>query len=170
MDEVSDLPFSPPLTPTTPNVSTKRCRRHIWVAVVPTGELGIDTRIPLKECASCGKRRDEAVVKRNRNNRQRGGAFERYVAEQTGGRRTGPLLGRDDVIVGAFAAIQTKKDTRLSLNAARAYLTDLARIYPDRVPLVVHAEPGKNREAVVILPLSEWIALHGPTDTEEAIR
>jgi hypothetical protein len=136
----------------------RQCRRHRWVEDVTLAGLA-----PQYRCKQCGAVRDEALRKRNRNNRQRGGAFERYVATQTGGRRTGPLLGRDDVIVDAFAAIQTKKDTRLSLNAARTYLADLARTYPSRVPLVVHAEPGKNRGAVVILLLSDWVALHGPS-------
>jgi hypothetical protein len=141
-----------PLTPATPNVSTRKCRRHQWISSIDQPEW---------HCKHCPAVRDEAVVRRNRNNRQRGSTFERSVAKQLGGRRTGPLGGRDDVMVGQFAAIQTKKDGSLSLNGARAYLDDLARTYPERVPLVVHARPGPKPDPVVILPLSWWRELHG---------
>ncbi len=144
-----------PTTAATPNVSTKTCRRHDWVPYPFASETVTHW------CARCSRCRDEAAAKRNRNNRQRGSAFERSVAKQMGGRRTGPLGGRDDVIVGQFAAVQTKKTARLSLNEARVYLDDLATTYPDRVPLVVHAEPGRDRDAVVILPLAVWVSLHG---------
>lgn len=126
--------------------------------VSPDGVHEADTTI---RCIRCGKVRDESVRRRNRNNRSRGATFERSVAKQLGGRRTGPLGGRDDVMVGAFSAIQTKKTERLSLNEARAYLDDLTRTYPDRVPLVVHAKPGPKPDAVVILPLRVWVELHG---------
>lgn len=111
-------------------------------------------------CARCGKVRDEAVAKRNKRNRQRGGAFERTVAEKLGGRKTGPLGGRDDVMVGELFAIQTKRAQRFALTEARTYLADLRRTYPTRTPLVVHALPGE-RGGVVILDLESWVELHG---------
>lgn len=152
---LDDLDLMDATTTATLNVSTKRCRRHDWSEFVEFPNA------PVHWCRRCGKVRDEAVVRRNRNNRQRGSAFERSVAKKLGGRRTGPLGGRDDVIVGQFAAVQTKKTARLSLNEARTYLDDLARSFPDRVPLVVHAEPGRDRDSVVILPLAVWVSLHG---------
>jgi hypothetical protein len=103
----------------------------------------------------------------NRNNKARGKGFERYVRDRYAElgiedvRVTGPLNGRDDVIVGQLFAVQTKKDGRLSLNGARQYLDDLQRTFPSRVPLVIHAQPGDNRGAVVILYFSDHIALHG---------
>lgn len=107
-------------------------------------------------CTRCWKRLDPAIKRRNKNNRQRGANFERTVAKQLGGRRTGPLGGRDDVVGEMFAA-QTKKTINFSVRQARAYLDDLGRIYPARIPIVVHAEPGRDRDAVVIVRMSDWI-------------
>lgn len=143
-----------PTTAATPNVSTKTCRQHDWVPYPFASETVTHW------CARCSRRRDEAAAKRNRNNRKRGGAFERTVAKKLGGRKTGPLGGRDDVMVGEFAAIQTKRAARFSLTEARTYLGDLRRTYPTRVPLVVHALPGE-RGGVVILMLEDWTSLHG---------
>jgi hypothetical protein len=154
---LDELPFDYD-TPATVNVSTKRCRRHAWTPVLDDRHVWT--------CARCGQIRDETARRRNRNNRQRGSKFELTVAKQLGGRKTGPLGGRDDVMVGQFAAIQTKKTLRLSLTEARAYLADLRRTFPDRVPLVVHALPGHNADPIVILPLDVWRDLHGKDGTE----
>lgn len=105
---------------------------------------------------------DPDIRRRNRNNKGRGTAFERFIAKRYGGRRTGPLLGKDDVVVGNFAAIQTKKTINFSMSQARQYLTDLTVAFPDHVALVIHSAPGDNRGAVVVLWEKEWFALHGP--------
>ena len=139
----------------------RKCYRHEFVAVVPTGEPGTYDHIPLAECSRCGKTRDEVIRRRNRGNKNRGATFERTVAAKLGGRRTGPLGGRDDVVGDNFAA-QTKKTINFSVRQARTYLDDLSRTYPTRTALVIHAEPGKDREAVVVLRLADWILWHGP--------
>jgi hypothetical protein len=99
-----------------------------------------------------------ARTTRNRRAKGRGASFERKVAGLYGGRRTGPLLGRDDVTVGEVFAIQTKRALRLSLNEARQYLDDLAGLA--RIPVVIHALPGE-RGGVVIWRLSDHVAMHG---------
>lgn len=156
-DSLDDL-FTPstPANPAAP--APRKCYRHTWFQVrrIRGRQLESDGFV----CSRCGKRRDEEAVKRNKNNRARGSAFERKVAQQLGGRKTGPLGGRDDVMVGTFAAVQTKKTLRFSLSEARTYLADLRRTFPDRVPLVVHALPGHNADPVVILPLDVWRDLH----------
>jgi hypothetical protein len=150
--------------------ATPKCRRHDWYshseATTCRTPDGTILAAGVVHCRSCFKPRDEAVVKRNRRNRQRGGAFERQVAKEFGGRRTGPLLGRDDVVTDSMFAIQTKRSLRLSLNEARTYLTDLRRTFPARTPLVVHALPGE-RDGVVILTKRDWLELHGPPDDVE---
>lgn len=146
-----------------------KCYRHDWHSHPETSEeWGNGTYIEpgVVHCRTCGRVRDEAVRRRNRGNKQRGANFERHVAKLLGGRRTGPLGGRDDVMVGEMFAAQTKKTINFSVRQARAYLDDLGRIYPTRTPLVVHAEPGRDRDAVVIVRMSDWIALHGPDATE----
>ena len=118
-------------------------------------------------CRQCGRVRDETRRRRNRGNKQRGAAFERTVAKALGGRRTGPLGGRDDVVVGTTLAVQTKKDLSLSLNKARTYLDDLTRTFPGRTALVIHSKPGRGGQPVVILTLNDWVALHGQDGMNE---
>ena len=184
-----DLPFlTPEPDPSRPERPSRKCYRHLWeypvgsfAAVAPCGVCAIrpiehpsfhDNPDHLwtssrNQCSRCHKFRDEAIAKRNRRNRQRGGAFERTVAKQLGGRKTGPLGGRDDVMVGGLFAIQTKRAQRFALTEARTYLDDLRRTYPTRTPLVVHALPGE-RGGVVILTLADWVSLHGSDGQEEA--
>jgi hypothetical protein len=160
-------------------VADDKCYRHDWVKYCdcrdfdPTIERNcccvggnVCWDRPIYLCSRCPARRDESRKRRNKNNRARGATFERTVAKALGGRRTGPLGGRDDV-VGETVAVQTKKTINFSVRQARLYLDDLSRTYPTRTALVVHAEPGRDREAVVILRLSDWLALHGPDGLKE---
>lgn len=102
------------------------------------------------------------VATRNRRNKNRGADFERWVARRLGGRRTGPLGGKDDVIVGDTLAVQCKKVARgISLLKARLYLDALRITFPTRTPIVVWAEPGDNKNALVILSLADFEALYG---------
>jgi hypothetical protein len=104
-----------------------------------------------------------ARKRRNKRNRLNGGAFERRTAKLYGGRRTGPLLGRDDVVTDSMFAIQTKRAQRFGLPEARQYLADLRGALPTLTPIVVHALPGE-RFGVVIIGEKDWLDLHGPTD------
>ena len=153
----------------------RKCRRHDWFATVLDANgkvINVADPGPLPhregmKCRNCPAIRDEAVKRRNRANRARGANFERSVAKVLGGRRTGPLGGRDDVVVGNTIAVQTKKDMSLSLNKARTYLADLSRTFPGRTALVIHARPGRDAQPVVILSLNDWLALHGQDGMEE---
>ncbi len=152
--------------PHTPPLSKCR-RRHEWMTfALPIGEDILSGPKSATTCVNCGAVRDEVRRRRNRGNKQRGANFERSVAKALGGRRTGPLGGRDDV-VGETVAVQTKKTINFSVRQARVYLDDLSRTYPTRTALVIHAEPGRDREAVVILRLNDWLALHGPDGMKE---
>jgi hypothetical protein len=142
-------------------VTPPKCRRHVWMA--GDGFTALESEVV---CVYCPAIRDETRKRLNKNNRARGATFERTVAKALGGRRTGPLGGRDDV-VGDTVVVQTKKTINFSVRQARAYLDDLSRTYPTRTALVVHAEPGRDREAVVILRLNDWLALHGPDGLKE---
>ena len=150
--------FSAETTPSNPAAVARKCRRHAWMTA-DGGERFY--------CAYCSAIRDETRRRRNRGNKQRGAAFERTVAKALGGRRTGPLGGRDDVVVGTTLAVQTKKDLSLSLNKARTYLDDLTRTFPGRTALVIHSKPGRGGQPIVILALNDWIALHGQDGMSE---
>jgi hypothetical protein len=162
----TELPFTQPAPdPTRPERPARKCYRHLWGPHEETETPGVTT--VTSRCLRCGKPRNEAIAKRNRRNRQRGGAYERQVATALGGRRTGPLGGRDDVIVGELFAIQTKRSQRFALTEARKYLDDLRRTYPTRTPIVAHALPGERGGGVVILTFADWRLLHGSDGTTE---
>jgi hypothetical protein len=105
---------------------------------------------------------------RNRRNKARGHSFERWVVEQfrrivPDTRRTGPLGGKDDVIVGALWAVQCKKTGRpVYRPAIRRYLDALRLLFPTRIPMVAYARPGNNRAATLTLYEGDWADLHGP--------
>lgn len=106
-----------------------------------------------------------SISTRNRRNKARGGAFERWVAAQFGGRRTGPLLGKDDVVVGEAFAIQCKKTIRpIYRPAIRRYLDALRLAFPTSTAVLAYARPGDNRHATLTLYEQDWLALHGPGD------
>ena len=85
--------------------SPKRCRRHMWGTDITTYVDGEGHRVI---CQSCGKEQDPAVSRRSRNNRKRGGSWERDAAADIGGRRMGQLNLPHDVEVAGYARIQTK--------------------------------------------------------------
>lgn len=136
-------------------VTPKKCRRHEW-----SKYAAMDGPDDIR-CLRCNKPKDAAASHRAVNNRKRGNAFERTVAKAYGGQRRGQLGGLDDVVVGKVFAVQTKKlATAPSLNYIKQILKAMDGI-PERVPLFVYAEPGKDREAVVVLWLRDHAALHG---------
>lgn len=105
------------------------------------------------------------ISTRNRRSKARGGAFERWVAHQLGGRRTGPLGGKDDVVVGELFAVQCKKTIRpIYRPAIRRYLDALRLAFPTCTPMLAHAHPGDNRHATLTLYWQDWLDLHGPGD------
>jgi hypothetical protein len=80
---VDDLPFHYPPEPANPGApAPRKCYRHVWDAGV---------------CARCDKVRDDAAVRRGRNNRSRGNRHELAVARTYGGEKTGPLGGAEDI-------------------------------------------------------------------------
>ena len=103
------------------------------------------------------------ISTRNRRSKARGGAFERWVAARFGGRRTGPLGGKDDVVVGELFAIQCKKTLRpVWRPAVRRYLDALRATFPTCTPMLAYARPGDNRHATLTLYKRDWLDLAGP--------
>ena len=110
------------------------------------------------------------VSDRNRRAKARGHSFERKNAKDGNGRRTGPLLGKDDVVYGSrFVSQDKKKEKPISLNEAREYLAALSTRFPGMTPLVIYSEPGNNRTAVVILWRKDWFDLHGADGLDKDI-
>jgi hypothetical protein len=79
---------------------TKRRHRHAYGFVLTPEGRQYDP------CA-CGKVRDEALIRRNRNNGKRGRAYELTAAKKYGGEKVGPL-GLPEDIRGALWRTQVK--------------------------------------------------------------
>ena len=156
--------FDAPDGPRPGAAPARKCRRHVWMrAALKNSEIGGPAM-----CARCGVFRDEATARRGRNNRSRGNAIEREVGRQLGLRRVGQFGGPDDLSGEMFAA-QVK-----SGGAFPERLWAWLRAVPvngGQTPLLVVTDapgPGHRRRAVVVLELSEWVALHGPQQREES--
>jgi hypothetical protein len=152
-----DLPFDYD-SPATVNVTTRRCRRHVYelLAIAPGDS-----------CLRCGRLKDATVTRRGKNNRARGNAIEREIGHRLGLRRVGQYGGPDDLASEMFA-VQVKSGGSFS-ERYWAWLKALPT-NAGQTPLLVVTDapgPGRKRRAVVVLTLESWIELHGPQGAEE---
>lgn len=150
MTDLDDLPFTHD-DGRTPNGAKGRpkCRRHEWT---PGGDAF---------CVRCGKVRDDATIRRGRNNRSRGNAIEREVGKKLGLRRVGQYGGPDDLSGELFAA-QVKSGGSFS----ERYWSWLRAVpvNASQVPLLVVTDapgPGHKRRAVVVIDLDDWADMYG---------
>ena len=154
-----DLPFDYP-SPATVNVTTRRCRRHVWTVdgLTETTFLGA----PI--CQRCGREKDPVITRRGKNNRARGNAIEREIGHRLGLRRVGQYGGPDD-LAGEMFAVQVKSGGSFS-ERYWAWLKALP-VTASQTPLLVVTDapgPGRKRRAVVVLDIEDWISLHGPVE------
>jgi hypothetical protein len=139
------------MTPPNPAAVARKCRRHDWMRVV-----GSDVH----QCARCNLVRDDAVSRRSRNNRKRGGAAELDVARSVGGRKVGPLGQPWDVEMPGYARLQVRK--YLQPQGLRAIALELARIGSgDEMPGYVWIEPGRGGERLIVFRLADFAERHG---------
>jgi hypothetical protein len=152
-----------PLTP--PNLGAARrrkCVRHDWTWAGPTPESG-------ERCRRCDRVRDDQLSRRGRNNRARGGAIEREVGKQLGLKRVGQFGGATDLGVSADPfAVSVKSGSGYF---SERYWDQLKRqpVAAGQTALLVVTDapgPGHRRRAVVVLDLTDWLALHGPSGVE----
>jgi hypothetical protein len=148
---VSDLPFDYPDT-TPPNLGAappKKCGRHLW-----DGD----------KCARCDKPKDEALVRRNKNNGARGRRAELTAARVVNGRKVGPLGHPWDVEMPGYARLQVKKlATPPSLRTIAAELTRIGS--GAEMPGFIWIEPGRGGERLITFRLSDFAERHGvPTE------
>ncbi len=144
----------------------RKCRRHKWILIAHDSRPGIASGTVI--CDRCERPRDELIARRGRTNRSRGNAIEREVGRQLGLRRVGQFGGPDDLSGEMFAA-QVK-----SGGAFPERLWSWLRAVPvngGQTPLLVVTDapgPGHRRRAVVVLDITDWVALHGPQQREES--
>jgi hypothetical protein len=112
----------------------------------------------------CGAVRDEAAVKRGRNNRARGNAFEREVAHKLGVSRVGQYGGPEDVgNAGEWIMVQTKVGNSTYPTRIDALLRRIP-FRANQLRAVVHGDaPGSagKRRALITLDLDEFCAWFG---------
>lgn len=101
--------------------------------------------------------------RRSRNNRKRGGAWEREAAEDIGGRRMGQLNLPWDVEVPGYARIQTKQlDRWPSLAKVGEWLDAIDQ--GDHLRMVALKDtpgPGRKARRLVVMDWDEFCRWHG---------
>ena len=157
MTDLDDLDLMDATTPATPNVTTKKCRRHDWYdwSQVPGYQL-----LPMS-CRRCGKVKDPAVSRRSRNNKNRGLAIQRKRIEALGGTN---LAGNNENLdgIGLAFAYESKSGGAFSERVWR-WLSGIPTKGNQTGVLIVTETPGPGRKArsYVVVSFDEWRALHG---------
>lgn len=149
------------MEPTTPRMSTaapKKCRRHWWGK-----HFDRITLLTYEVCVRCGKPKDEAVARRGRNNRSRGGREELAVARLLGGEKVGPLGLPHDVALPGYMRIQTKKLLRWPSLAKVIEWLDAMQPGDDvrGVTVADTPGPGGRTRRLLIFDLDEYARWHG---------
>jgi len=143
-----------------------KCRRHEWVVALLDVALGEPHPV---RCLNCDKPRDIVRSRRGKSASRRGKDYERALAQSLGGVKVGHLGGPEDVRAGMFN-VQSK--------VRKAFpewqWNELAKLprTGGKVPLLVVADapgPGYRRRAMVVLTLSDWVDLHGPSGTMDSV-
>lgn len=149
--------FTP--TPATVNVGTRKCRRHDWVANFNWDGGPSSTHI--MQCVRCNAVRDEATVRRNRNNAKRGKTIQRKRIEALGGMNLPGNKENHDGIGLAFS-YESKSGGAFSERYAR-WLAGIPKMAGQTGVLIVTETPGPGRRArsYVVVDYDEWRDLHG---------
>jgi hypothetical protein len=119
-------------------------------------------------CA-CGKLRDDAAVKRGRNNRSRGGRAELTAARIVNGRKVGPLALPWDVEMAGYARLQVRKYQRPeSLAKISAELDRIGLSPSGEMPGYIWIEPGRGGRRLIVFRLPDFADRHGvPEDDDD---
>lgn len=158
------MPFAPPdATPAVP--TPRRCYRHEWVrGAAEQDSPGPDAIVWYPTvCARCGRRRDETLSRRNKNNGKRGRSDELTVARMLGGRKVGSLGLSHDVEIEGYARIQCKQLDRLpSLSKVIQWL-DAIPAGPElrAVTLADTPGPGGRTRRLIVMELADFARWHG---------
>ena len=170
MTDLDDLDLMDAQTPATPNVTTKRCRRHDWSEMVDMDRLLFSATHSqdwkFTACRRCGKVKDPAVSRRSRNNKNRGLAIQRKRIEALGGTN---LAGNNENLdgIGLAFAYESKSGGAFSERVWR-WLSGIPTKGNQTGVLIVTETPGPGRKArsYVVVSFDEWRALHGETREE----
>ena len=133
-----------------------KCYRHLYILQTIAHES-------IWACERCGKYRDAAGSRRNRNNRKRGVSDELAVANLLGGRKIGPLGYPWDVEVPGYLRAQCKKLAAWpSVNEIVRWL-DAIPAGPELRAVTLADTPGSGgtTRRLIVMDLAEFAAFHG---------
>ena len=159
-DEYDDLPFSAGDAPGFVVETPRKCYRHDWVSHYNDGRNG---GRQWTDCARCGKTKNPATAKRNRNNGKRGRSDELTVARMLGGRKVGQLNLPWDVEIPGYARIQCKRLDRWPSIAKVVEWLDAIPVGAEMraVTLADTPGPGGRTRRLIVFDLSEFAERHG---------
>jgi hypothetical protein len=168
------------LFPEPDDRAPRKCRRHRWapVAMPDVEKFMADADADsfdngpgwpmryIKEataCQSCGKVRDDAATRRNKNNRSRGGREELVIAKALNGRKVGPLGLPHDVVVDGYLRLQVKQLDRWPSLARVLSWLDAMSPADDVRGVTVADTPGLGGRTrrLLIVDLDEYARWHG---------
>lgn len=155
-----DLPFHYDPPPAEPDDrAPAKCRRHDWGKVDVIGHPGVVQFV----CLRCAKTRDEAAVRRNRNNAKRGKRIQAQRIVALGGQNLPGNKPNHDGL-GVLFSYESKSGRAFSERYWRWLRGIPANAQQSRVLIVTEAPgPGHKARSYVVVEFDEWEALHGET-------
>lgn len=151
---MDDLPFDYGVAARPALAAPTKCQRHDWFRVYD------DPSAPQRTCRRCGAYRDEAVVRRNLRNRNRGKGTSRDLAAYLGWQNV-EGMGWPWDIQANHGRIQSKRD-QLGAGPARALRLIDAIPAGDWLRGLFHVAPGARlTSGTVTVLLAEWVSWYG---------
>ena len=162
-----DLPFlTPEPDPSRPERPPRKCIRHDWTVLLdqhadrdadPTGYM----------CLRCGRVRDEAAARRNRNNAKRGKRIQRQRIVGLGGQNLPGNKPNHDGI-GVRFSYESKSGASAFSERYWRWLKGIPRNADQAGVLIVTDTPGPGHKAraYVVVEYDDWRDEHG--EQEEA--
>lgn len=155
-----DLPFlTPEPDPSRPERPPRKCYRHDW------GPNWQGT--PVAQCQRCGRIRDEAAARRNRNNAKRGKRIQRQRIVGLGGQNLPGNKPNHDGI-GVRFSYESKSGASAFSERYWRWLKGIPRNADQAGVLIVTDTPGPGHKAraYVVVEYDDWRDEHG--EQEEA--
>lgn len=141
------------------NADAKRRHRHRWDRQYNAASFSVSP-LWLPAC-SCGAIKDEAKSRKGRSSRNRGNRRELEIAKQLGGEKVGMYGGPEDV---RTPLLNVQSKVRKAFPYWMTTELDKLPTTGGRLPALVVTDapgPGKDRESVVVMRLSDFTDLHG---------
>ena len=169
---MTDLEWTQPEPdPSRPERPARKCYRHQWAptTIVHIPVPGQPERLPSEAviCLRCGRVRDEAAARRNRNNAKRGKRIQRQRIVGLGGQNLPGNKPNHDGI-GVRFSYESKSGASAFSERYWRWLKGIPRNADQAGVLIVTDTPGPGHKAraYVVVEYDDWRDEHG--EQEEA--